>query len=172
MKGSPCQLAARLLAAAFGAGIALLAWELWLRDRDAVARERTEEVGREIADLGADVAVRILGDRMLDVGAVVLCAAPFAVPEAAVEWQLLGDGRVVQRRSAPLPAVPGRVPVAAAAVSLPVDRLSALRPEARAALLDLLSTLWRDRPVEPARLVLQDIVGDAGDCAALLAWLR
>lgn len=109
---------------------------------------------------------------MIDVGAVVLCAEPFAVPEALVEWQLLADGRLVQRRAAPLPSVPGRTAVPAAAVALPVDRLAALRPEARAALLDLLSSLWRERPVEASRLVLQGVEGEIADRRALLSWLR
>lgn len=172
MTPGPARLAVRLLAAACGAAIALLLWDLWLRDREAEARAREDESRRAVASMGPDVAALLPADRMLDVGAVVLCDAPGAVPEAAAEWRLLADGRVVARRAAPLPSAPGRTPVTAVSVVLPVLSLAALTPEARASLIDLLSSLWRDRPVAADRLLLQGIEGDRGDREALLAWLR
>lgn len=148
------------------------ALECWMRERDAALRARVEEREFDAMAKGLEQAASSVQDRGLSVRSVVLCDRHGTVPEAAVEWQLMADGRLALRRAPPLPTAPGRIEFAAAAIVLPCDRLSQLEPYARAVLLDLLSSVWIDRPVARDRLVLQGIAGDVADREALVSWLR
>ena len=168
----PRSVVGKLVFVAACAAIAIGGLEVWFRQHEAEARTRSELREAAAADLGLENVASPVRDRGFAVHSIVLCDRPGTVPEAAVEWRLLSDGSLVQRRSPPLPTVPGRMELQAAAVVLPALELGALDPELRVVLLDLLSSIWIDRPVAVDRLILQGIVGDAADRAALVSWLR
>lgn len=152
------------------AAIVALEWALRqdeLRQSEASAAEN--ESRRAWTEQGS---ARPLSFASVTAHAVVLCDRPGSVPEAAGEWQILADGRLLLRRSPPLPTSPGSTEVQVFAVALPVRELASLDARARAALLDFLSVAWSERPVAAERLLLQGIAGTDADRAALLSWLR
>ncbi|MEQ1634730.1 MAG: hypothetical protein ABL997_20290 [Planctomycetota bacterium] len=163
---------AKLLLVAAVAALAMGALEWWMRQRDAADRTRVEELEADAMAKGIEQVASAVQDRGLSVRSIVLCDHHGAVPEAVVEWQLMADGRLVLRRPPPLPTSPGRIELAAAAIVLPCERLPHLQPFARAVLLDLLSSVWIDRPIAIDRLQLQGITGDPADREALVSWLR
>lgn len=163
---------AKLAVVAGIAVVAIVALEWALRQderRSSEAAASESEARRAMADLGT---VRPLVPASVRARAVVLCDRPGSVPEAAAEWQILGDGQCVVRRPLPPPSAPGRIEVPAFAVALPVQSLASLDARTRATLLDFLSVAWSERPVPGERLMLQGIEGEAADRAALLSWLR
>ena len=159
-----------IVAATAIVSIVALEWALREDERrisEAAASE--SEARRAMAELGT---VRPLVPASVKARAVVLCDRPGSVPEAAGEWQILGDGQWVVRRPPPLPSAPGASEVPAFAVVLPVHSLASLDARTRATLLDFLSVAWGERPVAQERLLLQGIEGEDADRAALLSWLR
>ncbi|MGE3171233.1 MAG: hypothetical protein AB7O97_01325 [Planctomycetota bacterium] len=180
MKGLPRSTAGRMALAAVVALAAIAALELLLRGRDAAVLAARRDPApwrpdgdREAPDVAPDAAdPRAPSARGLRADRVVLCADPATARDAAACYQLLADGSVAVRRPPPLPAVPGRQRLAAVAVALPAGSLTALSPQQRAGLLDLLGTLVAERPVPPDRVVLAGLGGARADLTALLGWVR
>jgi hypothetical protein len=168
VRWAPRSLGARLLLAAALALAVIAALEWSLRARDARAALRANAAAR---GSGAPAAEPI-AQAGFTVAALSLATPGHEPADAQIVWQLLPGGRVVVRRAAPPPTAPGLRRLAEATVVLPSKHLAALDPEQRAGLLDLLSSVFAERPVAAERLRLRGVEAEAGDVAALLRWLR
>lgn len=168
MREHASRLLRRALLAALGAAVAIVGFEAAFRSQDRVAAARQKET----APRSAAAPQTRTQDPGCTAWLALLCADATAAPEAEALWQILADGRVLVRRPPPLPRGPGRPALAAAAIVLPGRALLELAPEARAALLDLLSKLLSERPVASSRVRLLGVFGSDRDLAGLLDWLR
>jgi hypothetical protein len=155
----------RLVLACSLAILAIGALELWLRRANPA---RAPAAG----PAGAAVPLPVLPPGLRAGSATIgLFADVRTVPAAAGPVvQILADGTIALRRGAP-PARGPRAPASHPAVVLPTDRLAALSPSQRLALLELLGALWSGRPVPPERCELVGVAAREGEVAQLLSWV-
>ncbi len=168
MKWVPQSLGGRLLLAFVTAAVAIAVLAITVRQRDAV-----RAAVRRADALPLLPPPPALGLQLAPCGGHVLLASRIEAvpPDVAPVVQLFTDGTAVLRRPAPLALSPQGPTDGDAALLLPDRSLCRLAPAARAALLDLIGQLLRQRPVPTDRVVVGDLVAAPGALAPLLQWV-